>query len=88
MFLELAAMINKLTSKKVKKSQLTVEHCEVNCSVYVNNITNKSFTTVDALEIYFDSSRSGAGEGTIESIEMLTKDKAKVTFKDPSGKYV
>ena len=88
MFLELAMMINKLTSKKVKKSQLIVERCEVNCSIYVSNITNKSFTTVDALEIYFDNSCSGAGEGTIESIEMLTKDKAKVTFKDPSSKYV
>ena len=88
MFLELAAMINKLTSKKVKKSQLIVESCEVNCSIYVKNITNKSLSTVDALEMYFDNSHSGAGEGTIESVEMLTKDKAKVTFKDPSGKYV
>ena len=81
-------MINKLTSKKVKKSQLTVECCEVNCSIYVSNITKKSFTNVDALEMYFDNSRSGAGEGTIESVEMLTKDKAKIKFKDPSGMSV
>ena len=82
-------MINELTSKKIKKkSQLTVERCEVNCSIYVSNITNKAFTNVDALEMYFDNPRSGAGEGTIESVEMLTKDKAKVTFKDPSGMSV
>ena len=79
-------MIDKLTSTKIKGCQLTVECCEVNCSIYVTNITNETFSTADGLGTYFDTTRSGAGEGTVESLEMLCKDKAKVTFKDPSGK--
>ena len=81
--LELIEIARKLKSKKLKKLYyLDVEQVEVNCSVYVRNISNKNFTNKDALEAYFESR---VGEHMLEDITMLSKDKAKVTFKDPSG---
>ena len=35
--------------------------------------------------MYFHGKKSGAGKGTVESIVMLSADRAKVTFKEPSG---
>ena len=80
-------MVEKLGAKKLprRKEQLTIERCEVNYSIYVTGITNKSLASEDSLELYFESSKSGGGDGVIEKIEMLSKDKAKVTFKDHSG---
>ena len=86
--LELTEIAKKLKSKKIKKLHyLDVEQVEVNCSVYVRNISNKNFANKDALETYFESR---VGEHMLGDITMLSKDKAKVTFKDPSGinKYV
>ena len=86
--LELTEIAKKLKSKKIKKLHyLDVEQVEVNCSVYVRNISNKNFANKDALETYFELR---VGEHMLGDITMLSKDKAKVTFKDPSGinKYV
>ena len=80
-------MAEKLRVKKLLKEQLTIERCEVNYSVYVAGIANKTFASEDGLEFYFESSKNGGGNGVIEKIEMLAKDKAKVTFKDHSGMY-
>uniref|UniRef100_A0A1X7SWG9 PAR14-like first RRM domain-containing protein n=1 Tax=Amphimedon queenslandica TaxID=400682 RepID=A0A1X7SWG9_AMPQE len=83
---ELDEMVEKLGAKKLprRKEQLTIERCEVNYSIYIAGITNKGLASKDNLEFYFESSKSGRGEGVIEKIEMLAKDKAKVTFKDHS----
>ncbi|XP_019855316.1 PREDICTED: uncharacterized protein LOC100631792 isoform X2 [Amphimedon queenslandica] len=83
---ELNKMMEKLGAKKLpqKKEQLTVERCEVNYSIYVAGITNKILASEDGLELYFESSISGGGDGVVEKIEMLAKDKAKVTFNDHS----
>ena len=85
MIIELNEMVEKLQAKKLRKGQLTIERCEVNYSIYVTGITNKSLASEDGLELYFENSQSGGGEGVVEKIEMLSKDKAKVTFKDHSG---
>uniref|UniRef100_A0A1X7UHJ5 Poly [ADP-ribose] polymerase n=1 Tax=Amphimedon queenslandica TaxID=400682 RepID=A0A1X7UHJ5_AMPQE len=77
-------MAEKLRVKKLKKEQLTIERCEVNYSICVAGITNKGLASEDGLEFYFESSKSGGREGIVEKIEMLAKNKAKVTFKDHS----
>ena len=83
---DLNEMATKLSSKKIKKQQLTVERCEVNYSVYVSGITNDALATEDGLEMYFENpSRSGAGDDVLEKVEILAKGKAKVTFNDCSG---
>ena len=80
-------MVEKLGAKKLprRKEQLTIERCEVNYSIYIAGITNKGLASEDYLQLYFETSKSGGGEGVVEKIEMLAKDKAKVTFKDHSG---
>ena len=87
--IELNKMVEKLGAKNLprKKEQLTVERCEVNYSIYVAGIANKGLASEDGLELYFESSQSGGGEGVVKKIEMLSKDRAKVTFKDHSGIY-
>lgn len=82
---DLNEMATKLSAKKLKKQQLTVERCEVNYSVYVSGI-NDALATEDGLLLYFENpSRSGAGDDVLEKIEILAKGKAKVTFNDSSG---
>ena len=76
-------MIKKLTSKKCKGHILSLERCEVNCSIIVSNITKKRFCSEEALEIYFESTYSGGRD--VECVEMLGPNKAKVTFKDATG---
>ena len=87
MIIELNEMVEKLGAKKLprRKEQLTIERCEVNYSIYIAGITNKGLASEDNLEFYFEASKSGGGEGVVEKIEMLAKDKAKVTFNDHSG---
>ena len=87
MIIELDKMVGKLGAKKLpwRKEQLIIERCEVNYSIYIAGITNKRLASEDGLELYFESSQSGGGDGVIEKIEMLGKDKAKVTFNDHSG---
>ena len=83
---DLNEIATKLSAKKLKKQQLTVEKCEVNYSVYVSGITNDTLATEDGLQMYFENpSRSGAGDDVLEKIEILAKGKAKVTFNDFSG---
>ena len=79
-------MVKKLKSRRVKKiCYLDVEQVEVNCSVYVKNITNEKFANKkSALENYF---KSKDGLNLFESITILSRTKAMVTFKDPSGIY-
>ena len=61
-------MATKLSSKKLrKKYTLSVEHCEVNSSIIVSNISNRSFASQDGLEMYFESSRAGGGEDLVET---------------------
>ena len=88
MIIELNEMMEKLGAKKLprRKEHLTIERCEVNYSIYVTGITNKGLASEDSLELYFENSKSGGGDGVIEKIEMLSKGKAKVTFKDHSGR--
>ncbi|XP_003388008.1 PREDICTED: poly [ADP-ribose] polymerase 14-like [Amphimedon queenslandica] len=83
---ELDEMVEKLGAKKLprRKEQLTIERCEVNYSIYIAGISNKGLASEDNLELYFESSKSGGGDGVVEKIEMLAKDKAKVTFNDHS----
>ena len=76
-------MIKTLTSKKCKGHILSLERCEVNCSIIVSNITKKSLCSEEALEMYFESKHSGGGD--VECVEMLGPNKAKVTFKDATG---
>ena len=86
-FLVLEKMATKLSSKKLrKKYTLSVERCEVNSSIIVSNISNRSFASQDGLEMYFESSRAGGGEDLVETVEMLGPDRAKITFKESSGK--
>ena len=83
--IDLNEMATKLSAKKLKKQQVTVERCKVNYSVYVSGI-NDALATKDGLEMYFENpSRSGAGDDVLEKVEILAKDKAKVTFNDCSG---
>ena len=82
---DLNEMATKLSAKKLKKQQVTVERCEVNYSVYVSGITSDALATEDGLEMYFENPQSGAGDDVLEKVEILTKDKAKVTFNDCSG---
>ena len=76
-------MINKLTSKKVNGQILSLERCEVNCSIIVSNISKKAFCSEEALGEYFQSKHSGGRD--VECVEMLGPNEAKVTFKDPTG---
>ncbi len=78
-------MIIKLSKKKIRGKFLSIERCEVNCSVVVSNITKKAFASEEALEMYFEQKKSGGGEDLVESVVMLGADKAKVTFVNPSG---
>ena len=74
-------MIKMLTSKKCHI--LSLERCEVNCSIIVSNISKKGLCSEDALDVYFESKHSGGRD--VECVEMLGPDKAKVTFKDATG---
>ena len=85
--LELEIMIKKLTNRKMKKQvdQIhSVERCEVNYSIFVNNITKEGFCDKDALELYFQSTKHSGG-GVVTCVNILGPNKAKVTFMDPSG---
>ena len=84
-FSELEMMIKNLTKKDLRGQHLSVERCEVNCSIVVRTITNKAFANEYALELYFEQRKSGGGEDMVESVVMLGEDIAKVTFVNPSG---
>lgn len=81
-------MIVKITKKQVKKKNLTVERCEINCSIIVSGISSKAFNNEEGLCFYFESPRSGGGEDVLDKVEMLGHGKAKVAFKDPSGMVI
>lgn len=83
--IELNEMVQKLSARKMRQQQLTIERCQINHSIIITGITNNTFATKDGLEAYFEGPRSGGGEDVIEKVEMLTKSKAKVTFNDHSG---
>lgn len=85
--IEIDKMIKKLETEELKKQQLTIERCEVNYSIIINGITNKMFANEVVLETYFEGTSSGGGENTVQKVEILAKDKAKVTFSDHSGIY-
>ena len=69
----------------LKEETVTVEKCRVNCSILITKIGSKEFKSQDDFQMYFQGKKSGAGKGTVESIVMLGADRAKVTFKEPSG---
>ena len=82
---ELDERMQKLTKKKIRKQQICVERCEVNCSIIIQNITKTTFANEDGLEMYFEQRRSGGGEDVVESVVMLGDSSAKITFVNPSG---
>lgn len=82
--LELDEMVKKLAKKKIKKQNLIIERCEVNCCIVFANI-KENFANEDALEMYLEQKKSGAGDEMVESIEMLGSNSAKVTFVSPAG---
>ena len=83
--LDLNVFCETISSTKLRGETLTVTKCQVNCSVLINKIGNKDYKSDDDLLVYFERNKSGTGKDTVQSIVMLSADKAKVTFKEPSG---
>ena len=83
--LELNAFCEEMSRQKFKGGNLSVERVQLNCSVLITKLENKSFSSQDDLELYFQRKKSGAGSDSVQSVVMLGADRAKVTFRNPSG---
>ena len=64
---------------------MSVEKVQLNCSVLITKLENQTFSSQDGLELYFQRKQSGAGSDSVQSVVMLGANRAKVTFRSPSG---
>ena len=83
--LELNAFCEEISRQKFKGGSLSLEKVQLNCSVLITKLESRSFCSQDDLELYFQRKQSGAGSDSVQSVVMLGADRAKVTFRSPSG---
>ena len=82
---ELQKMMDSIASKQVKGTTVTVEMVKATkLSIRVSNITAPNMCDEECLQMYFSSAKMSGG-GKVESVEILSKTEAIVTFSDPAG---
>ena len=77
--------MNSIASKQVEGTTVMVKM--VNATkpgIRVSNITAPNMCDEECLQIYFSSSKMSGG-GKVESVEILSKTEAIITFSDPAG---
>lgn len=76
-------MISRIQSKPMRGVTLQVELYKVCDSIRVSNVTIGSHYTEDYMWLYFESAKSGGGQKTVKSVELLGNGEAVVVFEDP-----
>lgn len=73
-------MCRKIQNQKVKKVTFTAELVKVSGAILVDNV---GYMDEDLIKLYFESAKSGGGD--VEKVDVISNQKAIVTFKDHKG---
>lgn len=85
---ELQKMMDSIASKQVEGITVTVEMVKVTkTGIRVSNITAPNMFDEECLQMYFSSAKMSGG-GKVESIEIISKTEAIITFSDPAGRQI
>ena len=71
-------------TEKLLASSISTNRCEISRTILVANITSTQFNNVEALKRYFGSQKRSGG-GSVETVLLLERGKAFVTFQDHKG---
>ncbi|XP_022096567.1 poly [ADP-ribose] polymerase 14-like [Acanthaster planci] len=77
---DLQKVINKISSKKLQKAQVTAELVHESDCILVQGLTSE--TSLDFIELYFDNKKKSGGSGVREVLPGNAEDQAIVYFED------